>query len=71
MAELGAAYLSASCGLDNSSRLDDTSAYLANWLKALRADKKLLLHAASAAQKAADFILNKAEEREAEGRAAA
>ncbi|HMB04237.1 MAG TPA: zincin-like metallopeptidase domain-containing protein, partial [Isosphaeraceae bacterium] len=31
VAELGAAFLSASCGLDNSSRLDDASAYLAGW----------------------------------------
>ena len=67
----GAAFLSGTCGLDNSSRLDDASAYIAGWLKALRDDKKLLLQAASAAQKAADFILGRAEEREEEGRAAA
>ena len=71
VAELGAAFLSATCGLDNSSRLDDASAYIAGWLKALRDDKKLLLQAAGAAQKAADFILGKAEERAEEGRAAA
>src|SRR5512135_1252938 len=63
VAELGAAFLSVTCGLDNSSRLDDASAYLAGWLKALRNDKKLLLHASGAAQRAADFILGKAEER--------
>ena len=71
VAELGAAFLSVTCGLDNSSRLDDASAYIAGWLKALRDDKRLLLHAASAAQRAADFILGRAEEREGEGRAAA
>jgi len=71
VAELGAAFLSATCGLDNSSRLDDASAYIAGWLKALQDDKKLLLQAASAAQKAADFILGKAEELEEEGRVAA
>ena len=71
MAELGAAFLSATCGLDNSSRLDDASAYIDGWLKALRDEKKLLLQAASAAQKAADFILGKAEEQEEEGQAAA
>ena len=71
VAELGAAFLSATCGLDNSSRLDDASAYLAGWLKSLRDDKKLLLQAASAAQKAADFILGKADEQTEEGRAAA
>lgn len=71
VAELGAAFLSATCGLDNSSRLDDASAYVAGWLKALRDDKKLLLQAASAAQKAADFILGKAEEQTDEKRIAA
>lgn len=71
VAELGAAFLSATCGLDNSARLDDVSAYIAGWLKALRDDKKLLLQAAAAAQKAADFILGKAEEATPEGRAAA
>ena len=71
VAELGAAFLSATCGLDNSSRLDDASAYVAGWLKSLRDDKKLLLQAASAAQKAADFILGKADEQTEEGRAAA
>jgi antirestriction protein ArdC len=39
--------------------------------EALRDDKKLLLQAAGAAQKAADFILGRVEEREAEGQAAA
>ena len=38
-------------------------------MKALRDDQKLLLHAAGAAQRAADFILGK--EWEEEGRAAA
>jgi antirestriction protein ArdC len=71
VAELGAAFLSATCGLDNSSRLDDASAYIAGWLKALQDDKKLLLQAASAAQKAADFILGKAEEQTGETRVAA
>jgi antirestriction protein ArdC len=71
VAELGAAFLSATCSLDNSSRLDDASAYLAGWLKALRDDRKLLLQAASAAQKAADYILGKADEQTEEGRAAA
>ena len=71
VAELGAAFLSATCGLDNSARLDDASAYLAGWLKALREEKKLLLQAAGAAQKAADFILGKAEEQVEDGRAAA
>ena len=70
VAELGAAFLSATCGLDNSSRLDDASAYINGWFKALRDEKKLLLQAANAAQKAADFILGKAEEQTDETRVA-
>ena len=50
--ERGAAFLSGACGLDNSARLDDASAYIAGWLRALRDDQKLLLQAANAAQKA-------------------
>ena len=71
VAELGAAFLCGMCGLDNSSRLDDASAYLHGWMKALRDNEKLLLQAASAAQKAADFILGKAEEQTEEKRVAA
>ena len=71
VAELGAAFLCATCGLDNAGRLDDASAYIAGWLKALRDDKRLLLQAAGAAQRAADFILGKVVETSDEGRAAA
>ena len=46
VAELGAAFLCGMCGLDNSSRLDDASAYLHGWMKALRDNEKLLLQAA-------------------------
>jgi antirestriction protein ArdC len=71
VAELGGAFLSGTCGLDSSARLDDASTYLAGWLKALRDDKRLLLQAASAAQKAADFLRGRAAEREEDERAAA
>ncbi len=71
VAELGAAFLCGTCGLDSSGQLDNTSAYVSGWLKALRNDKKMLLQAAGAAQKAADFILGQAHERGQEERAAA
>ena len=39
---------------------ENSAAYIDNWLKALKDEKKLIVHAASAAQKAADFILEPA-----------
>lgn len=56
VAELGAAYLCAEAGIDNST-IENSSAYIAGWLKKLRNDKTLIVRAASQAQKAADFIL--------------
>ena len=58
VAEMGAAYLCAEAGISNAV-LANQAAYLAGWLKALRDDRKLLIHAAAQAQHAADFILNR------------
>jgi antirestriction protein ArdC len=55
VAELGAAFLCARAGIAPAT-LEDSAAYLANWLKKLREDKRLIFTAASAAQRAADFI---------------
>ncbi len=57
-AELGAAYLCAEAGISNAVIANQT-AYVAGWLKKLRDDRKLLIHAAAQAQHAADFILNR------------
>ncbi len=54
IAEIGAAFLCAHCGL--SARLEHAS-YISSWLDALRRDKRLIFVAAGAAQKAADFVL--------------
>jgi antirestriction protein ArdC len=54
VAEMGSAFLSSHCGLP--SELQHAS-YIANWLRALRNDKRLIFNAASLAQKAADFLL--------------
>lgn len=58
-AELTAAFLSAITGIQQQT-IANTTAYIKGWLKALRNDKKLVLNAASQAQKVADFILGKA-----------
>lgn len=55
IAELGAAFLCADCGVTSSPRPDHAS-YLAGWLKVLKADKKAIFAAASAASRAADFL---------------
>ncbi|TGE06467.1 ArdC family protein [Hymenobacter fodinae] len=57
VAELGAAFLSNAAGLDLAVTEPSTAAYLANWLQALRNDKRLIISAASQAQKAANHIL--------------
>lgn len=59
IAEMGAAFLSASHGID--SCMDNSASYLAGWISALKGDSKLAIGAASAARKAADFILGKTE----------
>lgn len=55
IAEMGAAYLCGHCGIDNAV-IENSSAYIAGWLQRLRGDSRLVIHAAAAAQKAADFI---------------
>ena len=55
VAEMGAAFLCAHCGLP--ARLEHAS-YIDSWLDALRRDKRLIFTAASAAQKAADYVLS-------------
>jgi antirestriction protein ArdC len=56
VAEMTSAFLCARCGIDNST-LGQQAAYLAGWLKALKADPKLVICAAAQAQKAANLIL--------------
>jgi antirestriction protein ArdC len=55
VAEMGAAMLCGVAGI-SPAVLENSAAYLQSWIKALRGDSKLVVTAASAAQKAADFI---------------
>ena len=57
VAELGSAFLCADLGLSSSPRADHAS-YLASWLKVLKADNRAIFTAASAAAKAADWLVN-------------
>jgi antirestriction protein ArdC len=54
VAEMGAAFLCAHCGVPG--RLEHAS-YIDSWLDALKRDSRLIFVAAGAAQKAADFVL--------------
>ena len=56
IAEMGAAFLCGQAGIGEST-LENSAAYLQNWLEQLQNDKKLIVQAAAQAQKAADFIL--------------
>jgi len=56
VAEMGAAFLAGYCGIENRT-INNSAAYLANWLNALQEDSRMVLVAASQAQKAADLIL--------------
>lgn len=58
-AEMGAAYLCGVAGIANET-VNNSAAYIHGWLGRLRSDKKVLVQAAAQAQKAADFILSKA-----------
>jgi len=55
IAELGAAFLCADLGISDKPR-DDHAAYLAGWVKALKAQPSVLMSAASAAEKAAAYL---------------
>ncbi|GGG59862.1 ArdC family protein [Hymenobacter glacieicola] len=57
VAELGAAFLSNTAGLDLSVTESNTASYVESWLQALRNDKTLIISAASQAQKALNHIL--------------
>ena len=55
VAELGAAFVCADLGLSNEPR-PDHAAYVANWLKVLKADSRAIFTAAAKAQEAADHL---------------
>ncbi len=65
IAEIGTCYLQSHAGI--TSQFQQSAAYIYGWLRKLKNDKRFVFFAASAAQKAADFILNvKTEQEETE-----
>lgn len=57
VAELGAAMLCSISNLDNEKAFRNSVAYLQGWLKALKSDAKMLIWAASRAEKAVKYIV--------------
>ena len=55
VAELGSAFLSADLGITPEPR-EDHAAYIANWLKVLKDDKRAIFTAAAHAERAAGFL---------------
>jgi antirestriction protein ArdC len=56
VAEMGAAYMCGLAGIENKT-IDESASYLQGWLRKLRNEPKLLISAASQAQKAVDYML--------------
>ncbi|WP_160037206.1 ArdC family protein [Paenibacillus sp. An7] len=56
IAEIGAAMLCATCGIDNST-IENSAAYIQSWHRKLKNDPTLIVKAAGQAQKATDYIL--------------
>jgi antirestriction protein ArdC len=56
IAELGASFLAAHTGINLPEITENSAAYLQGWLKALKADPKMIFKAAAEAQKAADYL---------------
>ncbi len=69
IAEMTAAMLCGIAGIEQKT-LENSAAYLKTWIARLKSDSRLLVSAASHAQKAADFIQGKAGQQTREARAA-
>jgi antirestriction protein ArdC len=59
VAEFGAAFLCGFAGLSNPLSAELSAAYIRGWSEVFRRDPRILLRAASAAQRAADYIRGK------------
>jgi antirestriction protein ArdC len=57
IAEMGAAFLCATAGIERAT-VDNSASYLASWINVLKGDPRMVVTAAGAAQKAADYITN-------------
>lgn len=58
VAELGAAMLVNTCGIETEKSFRNSAGYVQGWLSALKNDKRLIVSAASKAEKAVNYIKN-------------
>ena len=59
-AEIGAAALMNDAGIETDKTLKNSTAYIQSWIAVLKNDNNMIIQAASRAQKAVDYIKNKA-----------
>ena len=59
IAEISAAALLNTLGIETDHSVQNSSAYIRGWLKALQNDRRLIVQAAGQAEKAVNFILNR------------
>jgi antirestriction protein ArdC len=64
VAEMGAAMLCSQTGIEIEKTFKNSVAYIQSWLQSLRNDEKMVVWAASKAEKAVKYILGMKEERE-------
>ena len=57
IAEMGAAFLCATIGIENKT-IQNSASYIDGWRRQISNDIKLVVRAANQAQKAVDYILN-------------
>lgn len=57
VAEMSACFLCAHCGIVMEELVENSAAYLQSWISALHGDARLLMTAASTAQRAADYLI--------------
>ncbi len=58
VAEMGSCFTLATLGVPQTDDISNHKAYVANWLEALNKDSRFIFRAASAASKAADYVLS-------------
>jgi antirestriction protein ArdC len=58
VAEIGTCFLCHTAGIENKI-IDNSAAYIGSWLKKLKNDPRMIVFAASQAQKATDYILDR------------
>lgn len=64
VAEIGAAVILNKIGIETNSSIKNNSAYVLNWMQALKNDPKMLVLAAGRAERAVRLITNEEQERE-------